>query len=68
MRFHGFTTPEMVRAHYVALDWDAAILTAWVANGTVRGLSEVMLYHTPYGMKCEVALCVDRAWTGRGIG
>ena len=68
MRFHGFTTPEMVRMHYAALDWDAVILTAWVADGAVRGLSEAMLYHTPYGMESEVALCVDRAWTGRGIG
>ncbi len=68
MRFHGFTTPKMVRAHYDALDWGAAILTAWVADGAVRGLSEALLYRTSGGMEAEIALCVDRGWAGRGIG
>lgn len=68
MRFHGFITPKMVRAHYDALDWENAILTAWVTDGAVRGLSEALLYHTPAGLEAEIALCVDRGWTRRGIG
>ena len=68
MRFHRFTTAAMVRAHYDALDWEAAVVTAWVADGTVRGLSEVLLYVTPQGLEAEIALCVAGGWTGRGVG
>ena len=66
-RFDRFMTPAMVRAHYDALDWDAAVLAAWVTDGALRGLAEALLYRTPAGLEAEIALCVAPGWTGHGI-
>jgi hypothetical protein len=37
-RFHRHMTPEMVSAHYRALDWDRTVAIAWIADGQIRGV------------------------------
>jgi len=40
-RFHRAMSPVMVRAHYDAVDWNTAIVLAWIERGEILGIAEV---------------------------
>ena len=46
----------MVRAHYDALDWDTAIVLAWIERGEILGIAEVHPYSVRECRETEIAL------------
>ena len=58
-RFHRAMSPAMVHAHYRALDWNSAIVLAWIEDGAMLGIAEVHPYQSPDGLEAEIALTLD---------
>ena len=57
-RFHRVMSPVMVRAHYEALDWNTAIVLAWIERGEILGIAEVHPYPVRECREAEIALCL----------
>ena len=55
-RFHRAMSPVMVRAHYDALDWNTAIVLAWIERGEILGIAEVHPYPVRECRETEIAL------------
>ena len=55
-RFHRAMSTDMVRARYDALDWDTAIVLAWIESGEILGIAEVHPYPVHEGHEAEIAL------------
>ena len=55
-RFHRAMSPVMVRAHYDALDWNTAIVLAWIERGEILGIAEVHPYPVFACREAEIAL------------
>ena len=55
-RFHRAMSPGMVRAHYDALDWNTAIVLAWIERGEILGIAEVHPYPVLECRETEIAL------------
>jgi hypothetical protein len=58
--------PGMVHAHYQALDWDTAIVLAWIEGGEILGIAEVHPYPAIGSREAEIALALD--WDRARIG
>ena len=58
-RFHCAMNPAMVRAHYDALDWDTAIILAWIENGEILGIAEVHPYPVREHFEAEIAFSLQ---------
>lgn len=58
-RFHRAMSPVMVRAHYDALDWNTAIVLAWIKRGEILGIAEVHPYPVRAGREAEIALSLN---------
>ena len=55
-RFHRAMSPVMVRAHYEALDWNTAIVLAWIERGEILGIADVHPYPVREFREVEIAL------------
>jgi hypothetical protein len=55
-RFHRAMSPIMLRAHYDALDWNTAIVLAWIERGEILGIAEVHPYPVRACREAEIAL------------
>ena len=55
-RFHRVMSPVMVRAHYDALDWNTAIVLAWIERGEILGIADVHPYPVREFREVEIAL------------
>ena len=58
-RFHRAMSPVMVRAHYDALDWNTAIVLAWIERGEILGIAEVHPYPVRACREAEIALSLN---------
>jgi len=58
-RFHRAMSPVMVRAHYDALDWNTAIVLAWIERGEILGIAEVYPYPVRACREAEIALSLN---------
>jgi hypothetical protein len=65
-RFNRAMNPGMVHAHYQALDWDTAIVLAWIEGGEILGIAEVHPYAASGSREAEIALALD--WDSDRIG
>lgn len=56
-RFHRVMSAVMVRAHYNALDWNTAIVLAWIERDEILGIAEVHPYPVRKYRETKIALC-----------
>ena len=66
-RFHRHMSPDMVRDHCAALDWDTVIVAAWVADGVILGVCEAHVFRGRIAMEAEIALCMSDDGHDAGI-
>lgn len=67
-RFHRHMTAAMIDAHYGAVDWDNVTILAWIADGSIRGLAEALLYNIDGRTEAEIVVTVAAGSRSRGIG
>jgi len=69
VRFGGAPSERMIEDYARGLDWGRALIVGCEVGGVLRGLGELKLFRTPNGPSmAEVAVTVERAYQGRGIG
>lgn len=71
LRFDRFMPDAAIEAHYIGLDWDAAVLLASEIGPDISGVVEVYPYPAatrPGAVEAEIALVVAHQWRGCGIG
>ena len=66
-RFSGSVSDAAVTAHCRRLDWLRAVVVGCFEQGVLRGAAELWLDPSPAG-RAELAVTVEHAWQGSGIG
>ena len=67
-RFAGHLSDAAVSAHVDAIDRFRAVMVAWIEDGQVRGVAELLRFGTPAGTHAELAITVEKPWQDRGVG
>jgi GNAT superfamily N-acetyltransferase len=66
-RFAGGVGAAAVHAHCERIDWLAAVILGCFEEGELRAVAE-LCFAEPSAREAELAITVERAWQGRGIG
>lgn len=68
LRFFGGVSDAVITARCQRMDWRRAYIVGAFDDGILRGIAELQL-DTPYiSHHGELAVSVEKAWQGRGIG
>lgn len=67
MRFSGSVSDAYVRDYARAAKWPHALVIGYFEDGVLRGAAE-LVFDGITRKGCELALTVEKAWQGRGIG
>jgi GNAT superfamily N-acetyltransferase len=67
-RFGGFATLDRIGAHCAGLDLARVVVLGFMAAGEARGIGEIRPLPGIWPRAAEVAISVERAFQGQGIG
>jgi RimJ/RimL family protein N-acetyltransferase len=67
-RFQGYLSDDAVRDHVRRLNWFQTAVIGYEESGKLRGVAEVAFDRYPMSRSAEMAVTVESAWQGRGVG
>lgn len=68
LRFVGMTSDTAIVDHVARIDWARSIFVGCEIDGRLRALGELRFVRKDWEPTAEVAVTVERAYQGRGIG
>jgi RimJ/RimL family protein N-acetyltransferase len=68
LRFFRAATDAQIRAHVQGIDWDHSLLLGAIRADTVAGMAEALLDRNAPPRHAEIAVSVDTALRGQGLG
>lgn len=68
MRFCGDLNDAAIRRHCAMIDWARTRILGCEVDGTLRGAVELMVHPYPHTGEADLAMSIERAFQGRGLG
>lgn len=68
LRFGGGVSDARIAQYCAGFDWLTGIVIAYFVDDEVRGVGELCRVGTPLAQRAELALSVESAYQGQGVG